>query len=313
MNNAPKMKEVNAVQHRSCDLCCGGGGASLGAHLAGFKSVLAVDMNLDASKCYEANFPDAIVLSRKMESVSVEEILKRTGLRVGELTHLHCSWPCVEYSVINTRVSKNPPADINRNFKHFLQKIQELQPMVFTGENVDGMLVGAKKPHFNQVISLLKGLENYDFKFKVMNAAFYEVPQNRRRLILIGKRKDVSPGVEIQFPKPNYKGAEKLRVKDVLPKVKLFRSGQFANKILPADQLMCTITGGNNIKVFDTKWRRLSLAETKLLMGFSKDFKMPATAITTNMKILGNAVCPPMMKAVMETIKQTILSGKTTF
>jgi len=307
MSSEGKKERMNAVQHRSIDLCCGGGGATLGAHLAGFRSVLAVDMNLAAAKCYKANFPDSIVLPRKMENVSAEEILKRTGLRVGELTLLHCSWPCVEYSVINTRVSKNPPTDINRNFKHFLQKIQELQPMVFTGENVDGMLVGAKKQHFNEIIELLNGLDNYDFKYKIMNAAFYGVPQNRRRLILIGKRRDVAPGVEIKFPKPDHKGEEKLKVKDVIPKVKLFRSGQFANKILPADQLLCTITGGNNIKVFDTKWRRLTLAETKLLMGFPQDFKMPSTAITTNMKILGNAVCPPMMKAVMETIKQTIL------
>src|ERR1035437_6899103 len=130
---------TNKNQFTSIDLCCGGGGASLGAEQAGFTSVLAIDHNKNAKDCYKENFPNAIVLCKKMEEVKGNEILQLTRLKSGELDHLHCSWPCVEYSSANTNTAKQPPININRTFSQFVDKIRELQPKTFTGENVDGM------------------------------------------------------------------------------------------------------------------------------------------------------------------------------
>ena len=297
-------------QHRSIDLCCGGGGASLGIAQAGFKGILGIDCYKAAALCHKANFPDQPVILKRMEDVSASEILKLTGLKIGDLEHLHCSWPCNEYSSANTKLAKNPPTDINRNFFHFLDKIVALQPMTFTGENVDGVLLGAKKKYFNEVINALKKLENYEFQYKVMNAIYYGVPQNRTRLLVIGKRRDVAQGIPIEFPKPNYAGADKLRLKNVMPHITLYKPGQFGKKAIHNSHFMCTITASNNILLYDGEWRRMTISEAKFFMGFPQNFKLVSKAFTTNMRLLGNAVPPPMMAAVMNNIKETILKNR---
>jgi len=292
--------------HRSIVLCSGGGGADIGIERAGFKVELAIDMDKSATACYHANFENTPVLTKKIEDVSVEEILKLTGLKVGELDHLHCSWPCVEYSSANTRTAKNPPENINRVFNAFVEKIKGLQPKTWTGENVDGILFGEKKAFFKDAINSVVALGNYDFKYKVLNSAFYKVPQNRRRLIMIAKRKDVSPGIPLEFPKPEI-SIEGLRVKDVFPQIKFYRQNQFAKTIIHNTHLMCTITATDGLMVYDHAWRKISIEEIKTIMGFPKEFKLPSKSRITNVRILGNAVPPPLMTAVMERIKNILI------
>lgn len=302
MNPVEKLRILTSVE-----LCIGGGGASTGIHQSGFTGLLGIDMDKHAIDTCRANYPDMKTIIAKMEDVSVEKILHTIGLKVGELNHLHCSWPCQEYSISNTKYSANPPKNINRNFLHFIDKIKELQPHVFTGENVEGILLGKKKPYFNKMLEAIRGLENYEFKYKVMGAVYYGVPQNRRRLIIIGKRKDISPGVEIQFPNPNHNNLDNLRLQNVLPKVKFFSPGQFDKGPLLCNNFMCTLISSNPAKVYsDSSWRELTIEETKLLMGFPKKYILPSISKTVNMKLLGNAVPPPMMAAVMNTIKHTI-------
>lgn len=291
---------------KSVELCIGGGGACLGIHQAGFTTLLGIDMDKWAIETCKRNFPEMKTILSKMEDVSTDEILKITGLKTGELNHLHCSWPCPEYSIANTKCSTNPPENINRNFYHFINKIKGLQPEVWTGENVEGILLGKKKLKFNDILKAINSLGNYDFKYKVLNAAFYGVPQSRRRLIIIGKRQDVAPNVKIQFPKPNY-SIDRLRLQNVLPTINLFTQGQFKKETLLSNNFMCTLLARNSIKVYaNGTWRKLTIEEAMLLMGFPNSFLLPCPSKTTNMRLLGNAVPPPMMMAVMTTIKETI-------
>ena len=299
---------INQPQHRSIDLCCCAGGSSLGVEQAGFQVLLGIDISKNAAIWHRNNFPHIPVLQRAIADVSTEEILQITGLKVGELEHLHCSWPCIENSMANTKAASNPPANINRVFFDFYEKIQTLQPHVFTCENVDGALFGKKKKYFNELIRALSSLPNYTFKYKLMTAVYYGIPQNRRRLFIIGKRNDIAPGVEITFPEPDLERAKTLTLNKVLPYIKKYHAGQFGNKVIPAyNHYMCTIKANNTIEVFvEGKWRKISVEETKLLMGFPQNFMLPA-ARTTAMRLLGNAIPPPMMQAVMEHIKNTIL------
>ncbi len=301
-------KVLKRPQLTFIDLCCGGGGASLGISQAGLDGVLGIDFAQKAVECHIANFPQTLVLEKRMEQVSAEEIFRLTGLEKGQLDLLHCSWPCQLYSQANAKFCKKPPEDINRNFNHFVDKIKDLQPRSFTGENVDGVVTGAKKPYYNEMIKKLNELGNYDFKFKLVTAPYYGVYQDRRRLFLIGKRRDVNPGVEIQFPEPNIEGARLLRLKHAIPEAKFFRPGQFKAKAKSSNHYMCTITASNQTELFiDGKWELLSVDHAKLLMGFPADFRMVSKSRSVNMRILGNAVCPPVMRKIAETIKQTIL------
>ena len=56
------------------DLFCGAGGLSRGLELAGYKSMVAVDFDPNATKTYKKNHPDAHVITGDICQLSVEEI-----------------------------------------------------------------------------------------------------------------------------------------------------------------------------------------------------------------------------------------------
>ena len=72
---------------------------------------------------------------------------------------------------------------------HFLRLVEELKPRIFVMENVPGMVTG---PHNDLLFELIKRFGELGYKvrmpYKILNAANFGVPQDRRRLFLIGAR-----------------------------------------------------------------------------------------------------------------------------
>lgn len=75
-------------------------------------------------------------------------------------------------------------------FYEFGRLVEEIQPKVFIYENVRNMLNHDKGKTWEVVKSVFDKL-NYDIKFDVLNASDYGVPQTRRRLFVVGIRKDL--------------------------------------------------------------------------------------------------------------------------
>lgn len=69
--------------------------------------------------------------------------------------------------------------------------MRELHPKYFVFENVKGLTVGNHRQFLSELIEAL-GQAGYTvlLPYKVLNAAHYGVPQDRRRLFLIGARKN---------------------------------------------------------------------------------------------------------------------------
>ena len=88
-----------------------------------------------------------------------------------------------------------------RNFLYLelLRVVKELQPKFFVAENVKGLLSMQKGKVLDMI---LKDFENLGYRvdYQVLNAAYFGVPQNRERVIIIGNR----IGVENPFPTPTY-------------------------------------------------------------------------------------------------------------
>ena len=75
----------------------------------------------------------------------------------------------------------------------YVRVIKDLQPKYFIFENVPGMLAG-KHQQFLQ--ELMEEFDNIGYDIappKVMDASVFGAPQRRKRLILLGSRKDVTP------------------------------------------------------------------------------------------------------------------------
>jgi len=174
----------------------GCGGSSLGYKWAGGRGLAAVEFDANAAATYRANFPDTPVIERDIAKVTAEELLQVTGLRVRELDVLDGSPPCQGFSTAGKRQFGDPR---NSLFKEYVRLIEGLQPKVFVMENVSGLVKGKMKLAFRTIMLALKAT-GYGVRCKLLDAAWYNVPQHRQRLIWIGVRSDVLEATGLPFP-----------------------------------------------------------------------------------------------------------------
>ncbi|MBR2967114.1 MAG: DNA (cytosine-5-)-methyltransferase [Clostridia bacterium] len=83
-------------------------------------------------------------------------------------------------------------------FYEFGRLVDEIQPKVFIYENVRNMINHDYGRTWNVIRKVFDKLD-YDIKFDVLNASDYGIPQTRRRLFVVGIRKDLKHA-ELQFP-----------------------------------------------------------------------------------------------------------------
>jgi len=115
--------------------------------------------------------------------------------------------PCQPYSIINrARIQKNGETS-GRNFlyKHYLELMEHFKPDVFIYENVPGLFTATAdgnrifekllndfanlKPAY-EIIPPLQQVSKNPHSY-ILNAVNFGIPQNRKRLILIGYRKNL--------------------------------------------------------------------------------------------------------------------------
>ena len=53
---------------------------------------------------------------------------------------------------------------------------------------------------------------------------------------------------------------------------------------------------------FEPRMRMLQVPELKRAMGFNDDFELPIGSRRDRIRLLGNGVCPPVMKAVVDSL-----------
>lgn len=82
-------------------------------------------------------------------------------------------------------------------FYEFARLVKEINPKVFIYENVRNLLNHDKGNTWRVIKQVFDEL-GYDYKFDVLNAADYGIPQTRRRLFVIGFRKDLN--LNFNFP-----------------------------------------------------------------------------------------------------------------
>ena len=82
-------------------------------------------------------------------------------------------------------------------FYEFARLVKEINPKVFIYENVRNLLNHDKGNTWRVIKHVFDEL-GYDYKFDVLNAADYGIPQTRRRLFVVGFRKDLN--LNFNFP-----------------------------------------------------------------------------------------------------------------
>ncbi len=168
------------------DLFAGAGGLSLGFEQAGFDVPAAVEIDPIHCAVHGFNFPGSTGICASVADLTGEAIRRRAGLGDREIDVVFGGAPCQGFSLIGKRALDDPR---NQLVFHYVRLVRELEPNYFVFENVKGLTVG---PHQRFLRELIEAFQEagYDvlLPYRVLNAADFRVPQDRRRLFLIGAK-----------------------------------------------------------------------------------------------------------------------------
>lgn len=114
--------------------------------------------------------------------------------------------PCQSFSSVGSQCGMEDTR--GTLFYEFARLVKEIQPKVFIYENVRNLLKHDKGKTWVTIKNVFDEL-GYDYKFEVLNAADYGIPQTRRRLFVVGFRKDLN--IKFNFPPKTKKLKRKMK------------------------------------------------------------------------------------------------------
>lgn len=91
--------------------------------------------------------------------------------------------PCQSFSIIGKRKGLDDAR--GTLFYNYANLVKEIQPKVFIYENVPGLLTHDNGKTWEIISGIFNSLE-YDIHMKVLNSLSYGIPQNRKRLFVVG-------------------------------------------------------------------------------------------------------------------------------
>jgi DNA (cytosine-5)-methyltransferase 1 len=297
------------------DLFCGCGGWSRGLTDAGFDIIAGIDIWDKAIESYSQNFHHHAVCD-DLTKLPPEKFNMLYNPENKMIDVLIGSPPCQSYSIAGKREINDPR---NNLFMEFVKYLNFFQPRAFMMENVMGMLSKKTETGENVIDIIVEQLGvNYNCVIHKLFASDFEVPQNRRRIIIVGFRKDLN--IQPTSPEPVAKTvADRPPVKTVLlpreeidasyylseraiqgimnKKKKSKEQGRgFGAQFLDPEKPSFTIPArywkdGYDALVpySETEIRRLTITELKRIQSFPDDYVLSGSKKEQIMQI-GNAV-----------------------
>jgi len=308
----------------------GCGGSSLGYSMAGFRELLAVEWDNNAVETFKLNFPEVPVYHGDIAKISIDDILKQTGLKVGELDIFDGSPPCQGFSTAGKRQLDDPR---NQLFREYVRLLRGLKPKVFIMENVSGMVKGVMKLVFVEILKELKA-SGYKVSARLLNAMYFNVPQSRQRMIFIGVREDL--GIEPSHPEAeslpvsiaeallidknygileyrrSYAAGGKVDIAKVgfdkpcntITKASNFSVVRYGDKIVDVDKTIGTITKLS--RWFLDNKNEFSSEAYQMLASFGTNFTFTGNFTDVKNRI-GNSVPPLFMRSIARHVRKEIL------
>ncbi|MGW7927559.1 DNA (cytosine-5-)-methyltransferase [Staphylococcus xylosus] len=168
------------------DICSGIGGFRTGLERNGHNCIAFAEIDKYAIQSYKAIYDT------------------ENEVELGDITTIHDSeWeqfkgncdmivggtPCQSFSLAGKRLGFEDTR--GTVFFSYVNAIKQVQPKYFLFENVKGLMSHDKG---NTIKVILKAFDEvgYDLDFEVFNSKYYDVPQNRERIYIVGIRKDLS-------------------------------------------------------------------------------------------------------------------------
>lgn len=301
-------------------LFSGCGGSDIGLKQAGFQTIFANDILPYAKDFYDANLAEGDFV---LESIQEITSFPQADMLVG-------CYPCQGFSQGGVRQAGRK---INYLYRDFARALKQIRPKAFVVENVSGMMRSNYSHLYRSQLATFRRA-GYRVTAEVINSAEYGLPQERKRLFFVGIRSDF--GVSFEFPEITHGpktdkpfATQKEYIGD-LPDWPIgefcdqdfhwyylsrdrYRGWEQPSKTIVSNQRHIPLHPsspklkkvGNDAWKFveDKPARRLSYREASRLQGFPKEVIFPETSgMSMRYTIIGNAVPPPIMKMIAESI-----------
>lgn len=316
------------MKPRVLDLFCGGGGSSWGARNAGAEIVCGVDAWPVAVETYRVNFPGAQAINAILDENSCSSLLGN----IGPIDMILASPECTNHTC--AKGSRPRDEESKRTANYVINFARKLKPRWIVLENV----VQMRSWHgYTPLIGDLEAL-GYNVRPQILDAYDFGVPQTRRRLFLLCDRKLMPAEVEIyggrsrrarraadmiQFDgpwqsRPLYSDR---RASDTLARAErameelgkgtpfliVYYGSDGSGGWQPLERPLRTLTTLDRFGLVTWKGRTpmlrmLQVPELMRAMGFDRDYVLPHGSRRDRIKILGNGVCPPVMKSVVRSL-----------
>ena len=300
------------------DLFAGIGGFRLALQSLGGKCVFTSEWDVHAQKTYKANFGEI-----PFGDITKEE----TKSHIPDNFDILCAgFPCQAFSI----AGKRGGFDDTRGTLFFdvAEIIKRKQPKAFILENVRGLTTHDGGKTLQVIISTLEEL-GYKVFHEVLNAKDFSVPQDRKRIYIVGFRTNLfGDNINFSFPKatgqPVYisefleENVKGYSISEYLQRVYIFKKDDGKPQLVDKQthvHVKTLVTTYHKIqrltssfvKDGETGLRLLTVNECKSIMGFDKKFIIPVSR-TQMYRQLGNSVAVPVVKAVSGKIIEIMLS-----
>ena len=192
MSDYPESGDLNVFSTFAC-----GGGSTMGYKLAGYNVLGCLEIDPEIIDLYKLNHKPKYAYCE-----DIRDFRKRDDLpnELYNLDILDGSPPCSTFSSSGNRDSDwgkkkkfregQAVQRLDDLFGEFIRLVNRLQPKVAISENVMGMLQGQAKGYVKEIA---RGFDQigYDLQIFKLNAGSMGVPQMRRRVFPIARRKDL--------------------------------------------------------------------------------------------------------------------------
>lgn len=320
------IKKTIESKLRALDLFCGAGGSSWGARDAGIEIVAAFDLWPLAGAVHDLNFPESKFIEGRLQDHDIDCLVKE----LGPVDIILASPECTNHSPAK---GNKPRCELSKETAFQVTRFAAaFNPRWIIIENVVNMRKWLRYAEFKSSLEAL----GYILNEQVLNAAHFGVPQSRRRLFLLGDRlqkptKVVPKKTKLSKIKPflNMNGKylwtpliTPNRAKATIERAKrgfasIGKSKPFLLVYYGSDgcggwqklnRPLRTITTVDRFALVKPDpehghvMRMLQVPELQAAMGMPPEMNFEVGTRRDRIKMIGNAVCPPVMKLVIENL-----------
>jgi len=317
------------------DLFAGIGGFRLGFERAGFRTVYSNDFDKWCKHSFDGYFGEGAMDLRDITKINLGELPGADVITAG--------FPCQPFSKIGKLHGFSDAR--GTLFFDVLRILQAKQPQAFVLENVKNLIKHDGGNTYKVIMRALKEELGYNVYDKVLNTKDYGLPQDRKRIYIVGFKEDLP----FKFPEPI---KLELKVKDILEQDEVHdyyylsqkymdglekhkqrhaaKGHGFGYRILDPEGISTALVVGNMGRernlIQDTPKppeamsrigtplnkrgvRKITIRESARLQGFPDDYDL-GIPVTQAYKQLGNAVSVPVAQAVATEVRNSLLIAR---